>query len=169
MSEWVRSGGATEAATEIDGLFRGGLLYEADDGWARFTHALIRQGVYEDIAPPVRRDLHAAAFRALVASGAYLAEAAEHAVASHLAGDSEAVATVARAGREALRLGAVRSARQHLEAGMRLAGEAAPTELLFDLGAALVANGASDTTDAGRIQQGSAPDRVAVSDSKDAG
>jgi AAA ATPase-like protein len=50
----------TGAATEIDGLFRGDLLCEAEDGWARFTHALIRQGVYEDIAPPVRRDLHAA-------------------------------------------------------------------------------------------------------------
>lgn len=135
---------ATEAATEIDGLFRGGLLYEADDGWARFTHALIRQGVYEDIAPPVRRDLHVASFRALVACGAYPAEAGEHAVAAHLAGDPEAVATVARAGREALRVGAVGAARQHLEAGMRLAGAAAPTELLFDLGAALVADGASD-------------------------
>ncbi|MGH2844331.1 MAG: AAA family ATPase [Solirubrobacteraceae bacterium] len=74
---------ATEAATELDGLFRGGLLHEADDGWARFTHALIRQGVYEDIAPPVRRDLHAASFRALVAAGAHPAEAAEHAVAAH--------------------------------------------------------------------------------------
>jgi pentatricopeptide repeat protein len=135
---------ATEAATEMDGLFRGGLLHEADDGWARFTHALIRQGVYEDIAPPVRRDLHAASFRALIGAGAYPAEAAEHAMAAHLAGDAKAVATVARAGREALRVGAVQSARHYLEAGMRLAGEAAPTELLFDLGAALVANGASE-------------------------
>ncbi|MGH3933402.1 MAG: AAA family ATPase [Pseudonocardiaceae bacterium] len=134
----------TEAGAEIDGLFRGGLLYEAGDGWARFTHALIRQGVYEDIAPPVRRDLHAASFRALVGSGAYPAEAAEHAVAAHLVGDPEAVTTVAKAGRAALRAGAVRAARQHLEAGMKLAGETAPTELLFDLGAALVANGASE-------------------------
>lgn len=135
---------ATQAATEIDGLFRGGLLEGDDDGWARFTHGLIRQGVYEDIAPPVRRDLHAASFRALVASGAHPAEAAEHAVAAQLAGDPEAVSTVARAGREALRVGAVRAARQHLEAGMRLAGEAAPTGLLFDMGAALVADGASE-------------------------
>ncbi|MGH8918445.1 MAG: AAA family ATPase, partial [Actinomycetes bacterium] len=135
---------AIEAATEIDGLFRGGLLYETDDRWARFTHALIRQGVYEDIAPPMRRELHAACFRALVASGAYPAEAAEHAVTAHLTGDPEAVAMVARAGRAALQVGAVRAARQHLEAGLRLAGEAAPTELLFDLGAALVADGASE-------------------------
>ncbi|MGB8200063.1 MAG: LuxR C-terminal-related transcriptional regulator, partial [Pseudonocardiaceae bacterium] len=34
--------------------------------------------------------------------------------------------------------------RQHLEAGMRLAGEDAPAELLFDLGTALVADGASE-------------------------
>jgi tetratricopeptide (TPR) repeat protein len=135
---------ATETATELDGLFRGGLLYEADDGWARFTHALIRQGVYEDIAPPVRTELHAACFRTLVASGAYPAEAAEHAVAANLAGDPEAVATVSRAGRAALRLGAVRAACQHLAAGMRLAGEGAPAGLLFDFGAALVASGAND-------------------------
>jgi DNA-binding CsgD family transcriptional regulator len=135
---------ATEAATEIDGLFRGGLLHEAEDGWARFVHALIRQGVYDDIAPPVRRDLHAACFRALISSGAYPAEAAEHAVAAHLAGDAKAVATVARAGREALRVGAVRAARRYLEAGIRLAGEPAPTGLLFDLGTALVADGASE-------------------------
>ncbi len=135
---------ATRSATEIDGLFRGGLLHETDDGWARFTHALIRQGVYEDIAPPVRRDLHAAAFRVLVAAGAHPAEAAEHAVTAHLAGDPEAVSTVARAGRAALRVGAVRTARHHLEAGIRLAGEDAPTELLFDSAAALVADGASE-------------------------
>ncbi|MCA1702270.1 MAG: LuxR C-terminal-related transcriptional regulator [Actinobacteria bacterium] len=158
---------ATEAATEIDGLFRGGLLYEADDGWARFTHALIRQSMYEDIAPPVRRELHAACFRALVACGAHPAEAAEHAVVAHLAGDPEAVTTVARAGREALRVGAVRAARQHLEAGMRLAGEAAPTELLFDLGAALVADGAGGQAIAVyerllHVPELSTTDRVAV-------
>ena len=134
---------ATEAATEIDGLFRGGLLHEAEDGWARFTHALIRQGIYGDIAPPVRGDLHAACFRTLMSSGAYPAEAAEHAMAAHLAGDADAVATVARAGHEALRVGAVRSARHYLEAGIRLSGEPAPTGLLLDLGAALVADGAS--------------------------
>jgi DNA-binding CsgD family transcriptional regulator len=158
---------ATEVATEIDGLFRGGLLYEADDGWARFTHALIRQGVYEDIAPPVRRELHAASFRALVSFGAYPAEAAEHAVAAHLAGDPEAVAMVARAGREALRVGAVRAARQHLEAGMRLAGEAVPMELLFDLGAALVADGTSEEAIATyerllHLPELSTADRIAV-------
>ncbi|MBV9649469.1 MAG: AAA family ATPase [Pseudonocardiales bacterium] len=135
---------ATEVATEIDGLFRGGLLCEADDGWARFTHALIRQGVYEDIAPPLRRDLHEASFRALVARGAHPAEVAEHAVAAHLAGDADAVAAIAHAGRAALRVGAVRAARQHLESGISLAGNTVPTNLLFDLGAALVADGASE-------------------------
>jgi DNA-binding CsgD family transcriptional regulator len=158
---------ATEAATEIDGLFRGGLLHEAEDGWARFTHALIRQGVYEDIAPPVRSDLHAACFRALISFGAYAAEAAEHALAAHLAGDAEAVATVARAGREALRVGAVRAARHYLEAGIRLAGEPAPPGLLFDLGAVLVADGASEDAVAVYEQlvgfpQLSTADRIAV-------
>jgi DNA-binding CsgD family transcriptional regulator len=132
-----------EAATELDGLFRGEVLCESNTGWARFSHALIRQSVYEDIAPPVRRDLHEACFRALVAGGAYVAEAAEHAVAADLAGDAQAVATVARAGREALRVGAVRAARAHLEAAIRLAPETVPPDLLFDLGAALLADGAS--------------------------
>ena len=131
----------SEAGAEIEGLFRGGLLFEADDGWARFTHALIRQGVYADIAPPLRRNLHAASFRTLVAAGAYPAEAAEHAVAAHLTGDPQAVATVARAGRAALRVGAVRAACQHLADGMRLAGQAAPPELSFDFAAALAAGG----------------------------
>lgn len=135
---------ASDAATEIDGLFRGGLLYDADGGWAGFTHALIRQGVYADIPLSLRRELHAASFRILVDSGAYPAEAAGHAVAAHLAGDPGAVATVARAGRAALRVGAVRAARQHLADGMRLAGDAAPVELLFDFAAALVAAGAHD-------------------------
>jgi tetratricopeptide (TPR) repeat protein len=135
---------AGDAGSEIDGLFRGGLLYEADDGWARFTHALIRQGVYEDIAPPLRRDLHAASFRTLVAAGAYPAEAAEHAVAAELAGDPGAVATITRAGRSALRVGAVQAARQHLADAMRLAGETAQVELLFDFAAALAATGGSD-------------------------
>lgn len=133
-----------EAVTEIDGLFQGKILCDADNGWARFTHALIQQGVYDTISPPRRRDLHAASFRALVASGAYPAEAAEHAVAADLAGDPEAVALVARAGREALRAGAVRAARQHMDDAMRLAGETASIEMLFDLGAALVADGASE-------------------------
>lgn len=134
----------TDTAAQIDGLFRGGLLFEDDDGWARFTHALIRQAVYDDIAPPVRMDLHAACFRILVACGAYPAEAAEHAVAAALTGDPEAVATLSRAGRAALRCGAVRAARQHLAAAVRLAGGAAPIELLFDFGAALATDGAHD-------------------------
>ncbi|MGH3823479.1 MAG: hypothetical protein ACRDRA_11720, partial [Pseudonocardiaceae bacterium] len=43
-----------------------------------------------------------------------------------------------------LRWGAVRAARQHLAAGVQLAGAAAPIELLFDFGAALVSSSAND-------------------------
>jgi tetratricopeptide (TPR) repeat protein len=73
-----------------------------------------------------------------------IAEAAPHAAAAYLAADPEALATVAQAGREALRVGAVRAARQHLESAINLAGKAVPTELLFDLDAALVADGANE-------------------------
>ena len=126
----------------LPGLFKSGLLRDGGQGWIEFTHALVRQAFYEDLAPPLRRRLHEAAFRALVRSG-HPAEAAEHAVTARLAGDPEAVATLARAGREALRAGAVRTARRHLEAASELAGDAATPDLLLDLGRALIADGAA--------------------------
>lgn len=134
------SGG--EAAAALDALFRTGLLRDAGEGWAEFAHALIRQAVYENLSSPARMYLHEAAFRALMARGASAAEAVEHAIAAHLVRDSEAVATLAEAGREALRVGAVRAARRHLEAGVDLADDGAPANLLLDLGAALMADGA---------------------------
>jgi len=127
----------------LPGLFKSGLLRDGDEGWTEFTHALVRQAVYEDVAPPLRSRLHEAAFRALARGGADPAEAAEHAVAARLAGDPEAVATLARAGREALGAGAVRTARRHLEAASELAGDAATPDLLLDLGRALIADGAA--------------------------
>lgn len=127
----------------LSGLFEADLLRDGGGEWAAFTHALVRQAVYEDLAPPLRRRLHEAAFRALVRAGAHPAEAAEHAITARLAGDPEAVATLARAGGQALGTGAVRTARRHLEAACELAGDSATTQLLLDLGRALVADGAA--------------------------
>jgi DNA-binding CsgD family transcriptional regulator len=65
-------------------------------------------------------------------------------MAAHLMGDADAIATLAQAGRAALRMGAVRAARRHLEAGVALAGTSVSPELLLDLGAALMADGAGE-------------------------
>jgi len=127
----------------LPGLFKSGLLRDGGQGWTEFTHALVRQAFYEDLAPPLRRRLHEAAFRALARGGAHPAEAAEHAIAARLAGDPEAAAILGRAGREALGQGAVRTARRHLEAASELAGDAATPDLLLDLGRTLIADGAA--------------------------
>jgi DNA-binding CsgD family transcriptional regulator len=129
-----------EAAAAQEAFTAAGLGGMAADGWAEFSHELVRQAIYE-LAAPVRARLHEAAFRALAARGASAAEAAGHAVAARLEGDDDAVAVVARAGREALAAGAVAAARRHLQAAVDLAGTAAPAELVFDLGRALIAAG----------------------------
>ena len=131
---------AADAAAAQEAFAAAGLGRDAGEGWAEFSHELVRQAVYE-LAAPFRAQLHEAAFRALAARGVNPAEAAGHAVAARLAGDSEALDVVARAGREALRAGAVGAARRHLQAAVDLAGPTAPAELIFDLGRALIAGG----------------------------
>jgi len=131
---------AADAAAAQEAFAAAGLGRDAGEGWAEFSHELVRQAVYE-LAAPVRAQLHEAAFRALAARGVNPAEAAGHAVAARLAGDREALDVVTRAGREALRAGAVGAARRHLQAAVDLAGPTAPAELVFDLGRALIAGG----------------------------
>jgi DNA-binding CsgD family transcriptional regulator len=131
---------AADAAVAQEALATAGLGRDAGEGWAEFGHELVRQAVYE-LATPVRARLHEAAFRALAARGVNPAEAAGHAVAARLAGDAEAVEVLARAGRDALQAGAVGAARRHLQAAVDLAGPAAPAELVFDLGRALIGCG----------------------------
>ena len=111
-----------EAASALDALAGAGLVVDAGDGWARFSHHLVRMAVY-DQAAPVRAHLHEAAFRTLLARKAPPAEAAEHAVLARLA-DPAALATLAEAGREALRRGAPGTARRHLQACVGLGGPA---------------------------------------------
>jgi DNA-binding CsgD family transcriptional regulator len=129
-----------DAAAAQEALAAAGLGRDAGEGWAEFSHELVRQAVYE-LAAPGRARLHEAAFRALAARGVNPAEAAGHAVAARLAGDPEALDVLGRAGREALRAGAVGAARRHLQAAVDLAGPAASAELAFDLGRALIAGG----------------------------
>jgi len=131
---------ADDAVAAQDAFAAGGLGRPAADGWAEFSHELIRHAIYE-LAAPVRFRLHETAFRVLAARGASPAEAAGHAVAAHLAGDAEAVEVAGRAGREALAAGAVGAARRHLQAAVDLAGSDPPDGVVFDLGRALIAAG----------------------------
>ena len=131
---------AADVAAAQEAFAVAGLGRDAGEGWAEFSHELIRQAVYE-LAAPVRTQLHEAAFRALAARGVNPAEAAGHAVAARLAGDPEALDVLAQAGREALQAGAVGAARRHLQAAVDLAGPAAPAKLVFDLARALIAGG----------------------------
>ena len=132
----------TESTLAVDGLFRAGQLHDDGPGWARFEHDLIRQAVYEELAPPVRAQLHESAVHLLTGHRASAPEIAVHIIAAQLA-DPPAVAVLAQAGREALHAGAVRQARRYLESGASLAGARAAPELILDLARALVADGDS--------------------------
>lgn len=129
-----------EAELALEALSRTGLVRHAGSGRAEFTHPLVRQALYDDLAPLVRGELHARAFRILVERGME-AEATEHAVRGNLTGNPDAVAALRRAGHAALRTGAVTAAVEQLEAAVGLAGEGAGADLLLLLGEALLAEG----------------------------
>jgi DNA-binding CsgD family transcriptional regulator len=130
---------ATEAARALEALVGAGLVADDGEGWATFSHQLVRMAVY-DQAAPLRAHLHQAAFRVLLAHRAPAAEAAEHAVLARMA-DPLALDVMVRAGHEALERGAPGTARHHLGAVVDLAGYDAPPEVLLDLAQALRATG----------------------------
>ena len=134
---------ARRAIAALDRLTRAGLIRGGEGGWAQFSHELVRQAVYDELAPPVRAQLHELAFRALVAYSPNPAEAAGQALAAGLTGDTQAIATLIRAGRDALRAGAVKAARRDLEAAVQLADGVVPDEAYIDLGRALLLDGDS--------------------------
>jgi DNA-binding CsgD family transcriptional regulator len=121
----------TEAARALEALVGARLVVQAGDGWATFSHHLVRLAVYDQVAPQ-HAHLHEAAFRVLLARRAPAAQVAEHAMAARLVG-KEAGEILAQAGREALRQGAPGTAIRHLQALVELRGDATPPELLLDL------------------------------------
>lgn len=125
----------------LEALCRGGLFTAEATTLARFAHPMLRQVVYDEVPAPVRSRWHARAFRLLVSAKADPAEAAEHASRADLAGDPEAIAILAEAGRAALRAGAISRARQRLQAAVEAAGANAATNLLMDLGEVLLESG----------------------------
>jgi DNA-binding CsgD family transcriptional regulator len=133
-----------DAAEAMQALSTAGLVRGSADGTAEFTHPLLCQALYADIPAPRRQVLHAAAFRALRDQGADAAETASHALRADLRGDLGAISALATAGRQALALGAVATAAEHLLGAVRLAGTRADHGLLRDLAQACQLAGQAD-------------------------
>ncbi len=136
------SGAEIDAA--LESLGRTGLIGQQPGAEADFVHPLFRQALYDDLAGPVRVRLHTRAFAVLHARGLD-AQAAEHAVLAHLAGDAEAVGVLEAAGRAARRAGALSVATTRLDAAVALAGGRASIGLLLARAEALLATGQLDT------------------------
>jgi DNA-binding CsgD family transcriptional regulator len=124
----------------LHALTASGLLQEDEGGTVRFAHPLFAQALYEDTAPPLRRRLHARAFRLLAARGLE-AEASAHAIAADLRGDREAIEVLARVGHEALTAGAVATAARTLDGAVALSGDRPEPRLLLWLCEALIGCG----------------------------
>ena len=108
----------------VEGLCRSGLVEQSSAGWARFVHPLFAQALYDDLPGPMRARLHARSFEVLAQRGLD-AEAAEHALRAGLRDEPEVLATVERAGRAALEVGALETASAQLTTAVGLAGERA--------------------------------------------
>lgn len=132
-----------EADLALDALAGTGLVRHAGQGFAEFTYPLLQEALYDDLGSLVRDQLHGRAFRLLLDCGLE-GEAGEHAVRGNLSGDPEAVAILTRAGRAALRAGAVGTAVHRLERAAALAGEHPGAAVLLLLGEALMAEGRAD-------------------------
>ena len=76
-------------------------VLEDDGARLRFRHELIRDAIYQDLAGSVRRALHREAGQRLAQSGAPALQVAEHLARGAAAGDTDAVAWLARAARQA--------------------------------------------------------------------
>lgn len=130
----------------LTALCAGGILEFSGTNFATFKHALLRQALYDDIAGPVRSQLHAAALRLLWKAGVPAGEAAAHAVAAGLDEDAVALAAVERAGVEAAAEGAFQAAARWLRAAVSMAGRRPRPEVRLRLAEATHAVGAPDET-----------------------
>jgi DNA-binding CsgD family transcriptional regulator len=127
-----------QAERSFEAIWAAGLALDVGDGQAELTHPLFRQALYDGIAPPVRTQLHARAFRALARRGLYESEIAVHARRGQLFGDRQAIALFERLGRSALSSGAASTAVEHLQAAVALAAGNADVSLRLALAEALV-------------------------------
>ena len=91
---------AVDLSVALAEAIRAGVL-EDDGVRLRFRHELIRDAIYEDLAVSVRRALHREAGHRLAQAGAPALQVAEHLARGATTGDTDAVAWLARAGRQA--------------------------------------------------------------------
>ncbi|HWC39625.1 MAG TPA: AAA family ATPase, partial [Acidimicrobiales bacterium] len=122
-----------EAERCLEAVWAAGLAVDADGGQAELTHPLFRQALYDGMAPPVRAQIHARAFRALSRRGLYEHGIAEHAIRGQLFGDPQAIALFERLGRSTLATGSATTAVEHLEAAIALAAGNAEVSLRLTL------------------------------------
>jgi tetratricopeptide (TPR) repeat protein len=134
---------------------RAGLLGEPYPRQYRFTHVLIRDTLYEDIAPARRAELHRAAGERLAQlygddPGAPLDEIAHHYFEAGLDVIDKAIEASRRAAERAIRMFAFEEAALGLERALHALERAAPSdarrraELLIELGRARIACGDSE-------------------------
>jgi tetratricopeptide (TPR) repeat protein len=140
-----------KARRTLDGLCRAGLVRPVQPGRAAFTHALLRQALYDDLPEPLRAELHAATFHCLAQEHAPVGEVAAHALAAQLRTEA-AIGALADAGTDALRRGALQAAVGWLEAAGELGGDRCPPAVHLHLAEALDGTGAPDKA-AGVCQQ----------------
>jgi tetratricopeptide (TPR) repeat protein len=91
-------------ALELSQALAGGItgrVLEDDGDRLRFRHDLIRDALYEDLPPTVRRGLHREAGQRLARTGAPSLQVAEHLARGAGQGDTEAISWLTRAAREA--------------------------------------------------------------------
>ena len=87
---------ATDLRGAVDEALRERVLQD-DSGLLSFTHDLVRQAVYDEIAPSYRRELHRLIVSHLVESGASPLDAVPHVLANATFGDRAAVSLLVRA------------------------------------------------------------------------
>lgn len=146
---------ALPVAESLAPAVRAGLLTEPYPRQYRFTHVLIRETLYEDIAPAKRAALHRAAGERLARlygddPGAPLDELAHHYFEAGPAALDKAIEASRRAAERAIRIFAFEEAALGLERALEALERAAPSdgrrraELLIELGRARILCGDSE-------------------------
>lgn len=129
-----------DAEQALEALFRSGLILDDRAGQMRFAHPLFEQALYGEMAPPVRRRLHARMFESLVEHGLER-EAADHAIRGEMVGDRLAGEVLERSGLIDLAAGAVATAARKLDWAVRVQADRCPPQLLVRSAEALIASG----------------------------
>lgn len=130
---------------DLEAAIRGGLL-DDDGDHLSFRHDLLRQAIYADIPPSVRKALHREAATHLVASGHSPMDAAPHILIGALPGDEQAIALLGQAAHDVLPIAPALAADLAIRA-LELAPAASP--LRFEVGERAIVY----LTRAGRNQQ----------------